>query len=211
MIYSLLSMSKGKTKYKNIVISGLPGAGSTTLAKMLVRKLGWNYFSGGEWMRAYAIAHNLFDGSLKLHHDQSIIQDDIDRQMDYGMRKNMQEKSGNVYDSWLCGFLAQGVEGTFKILVTCSDDAVRVDRLANRDELTIQQAKQHVFDREKKNVGKWNKMYKEEWQKWVVKPGFVAKNKPQYYWYPEMYDLVIDTYRVSKKEAFQMAWDRLSK
>lgn len=198
-------------KYKNIIVSGLPGAGSTTLAKRLSKRLKWNYFSGGEWMRAYAIANGLFDGSQKLHHDQSIIQDEIDRQMDYGMRENMEKKDGNVYDSWLCGFLAQGVKGTFKILCLCSDDAVRVDRIANRDELTIVEAKEHVFDREKKNVEKWNKMYGREWQEWVVKPGFVSPNKPQYYWYPEMYDLVIDTYQVSKGEAFKMAWKAIAK
>lgn len=200
-----------KIQYRNIVVSGLPGAGSTTLAKQLVEKLGWNYFSGGEWMRAYAIAHGLFDGTQKLHHDQSIIQDDIDRQMDYGMRKNMEEKSENIYDSWLCGFLAQGVPGTFKILCTCSDDAVRVDRLANRDELTIAQAKAHIFDRERKNVEKWSKMYAKEWEEWVVKPGTVDKTKPVFYWYPEMYDLVIDTFKASKQEAFDLAWKAISK
>ncbi len=194
-----------KPKYKNVVISGLPGAGSTTLAKKIQKKLDWDYFSGGDWMRAYAVMNGLFDDSQKLHHDQSIIQDDVDRQMDHGMRNNMMEKSENIYDSWLCGFLAQGVPDTFKILCTCSEDAVRVDRLANRDQLTIQEAKEHIFDREKKNVAKWRKMYGKEWKEWVVEPGFVSPDKEVYYWYPEMYDLVIDTYKVSRKEAYNMA------
>ncbi|MFH2019287.1 MAG: cytidylate kinase family protein [bacterium] len=197
-------------KYKNIIVSGLPGAGSTTLAKKLAKKLGWEYFSGGDWMRAYAVTNGLFDGSKKIHHDQSIIQDEIDRKMDHGMRRNMFKKDEKIYDSWLCGFLAQGVPGTFKILCMCSDDRVRVDRLANRDELTIKQAKEHIFDREKKNVAKWRKMYKKEWEEWVVKPGFVKASKKPYYWYPEMYDLVIDTFKVSKEEAMAKAWEFLS-
>lgn len=192
-------------KYQNVVISGLPGAGSTTLAKKLQSNLGWEYFSGGDWMRAYAVTNGLFDDNQKLHHDQSIIQDDVDRQMDHGMRKNMIDKSNKIYDSWLCGFLAQGVPDTFKILCTCSDDAVRVDRLANRDGLTIAEAKEHIFDREKKNVAKWRKMYSQEWKEWVVEPGFVSAEKEAYYWYPEMYDMVIDTFTVSREEAFQMA------
>jgi len=203
--------AKSVIKWRNIAVSGLPGAGSTTLAKKLTKKLGWNFFSGGEWMRAYAITHKLFNPESKGHHDQSIIQDEIDRQMDYGMRENMRDKSGNVYDSWLCGFLAQGVTGTFKILCMCSEDAVRVDRLANRDGMTIAEAKEHIFSREQKNVAKWRKMYGKEWQEWVVNPGYVAKNKQPYYWYPEMYNLVIDTYKVSKQEAFALAWKALTR
>ena len=162
-------------------------------------------------MRAYAITNKLFDGKQKVHHDQTIIQNEIDRQMDYGMRENMRKKSGIVYDSWLCGFLSQGIPGIYKILVVCGDDAVRVDRLANRDDLTISQAKEHIFARERKNVEKWKKMYAKEWREWVVKPGTVKKNRPVFYWYPEMYDLVIDTYKASKREAFSLAWSGLLK
>lgn len=200
---------KPNIQFRNVVVSGLPGAGSTTLAKQLQEKLGWEYFSGGDWMRAYAVTNGLFDGSQKLHHDQSIIQDEVDRQMDHGMRTNMINQEHKIYDSWLCGFLAQGVKGTFKILCTCSDDAVRVDRLANRDELTIAKAKEHIFAREKKNVSKWRKMYKDEWEEWVVKPGYVSEEKEAYYWYPEMYDLVIDTFKMSKEEAFRAAWEAI--
>ena len=44
-------------QYKNITISGLPGAGSTTLLFRLKKELdfeGWKGFSGGEFMRTYA-------------------------------------------------------------------------------------------------------------------------------------------------------------
>jgi len=194
-----------KIKYRNIVVSGLPGAGSTTLAKKLAKELGWEYFSGGEFMRAYAIEKGLFDGKSKTHHYATVYSEDFDRQVDYGMREKLMKKGGVVYDSWLCGFLAQGVPGVFKILCTCSDDVVRVDRIANRDELTIKKAKEHIFDRERKNVDKWRKMYGREWEEWVVKPGFVEKQKKPYYWYPEMYDLVIDTFKASKEEAYAQA------
>jgi len=196
-------------KYKNVVVSGLPGAGSTTLAKLLKEKLDWEYFSGGDFMRSYAISKGLFDPSTKTHHYATAYSEEFDREVDYGMRRNFIEKEGVVYDSWLCGFLAQGVPGTFKILVTCSEDTVRVDRLANRDKLTIAEAKEHIFDREKKNVEKWRKMYQKEWDEWVVEPGIVGPDKEVYYWYPEMYDLVIDTFKVSKQEAFDLAWRSL--
>jgi cytidylate kinase len=194
-----------QTKYKNITISGLPGAGSTTLGKHLAKHLGYKYFSGGDWMRSYAISNNLFDANSTVHHDQSIIQDEIDRQMDHGMRDKMIQESGCVYESWLSGFLAQQVEGTLKILVYCSDDAVRVDRIANRDDISINDAKEHIFAREDRNLKKWAKMYSGEWQDWVVKPGTLGKDEPIYFWRSELYDLAIDTYRLGKEETLEKA------
>ena len=115
----------------------------------------------------------------------------------------MQNDSGCVYESWLSGFLAQQVEGTFKILVYCSDDAVRVDRIANRDDVTIAEAKEHIFAREQKNLEKWVKMYHKEWAEWVVNPGTVSAKEPIYFWRNELYDLAIDTYKLGKEETIE--------
>lgn len=207
MIYSLLSMTDDsvvlKTKYKNISISGLPGAGSTTLGKHLAKHLNFQYYSGGDFMRAYAIAKGYFDPKQSVHHSATAYPDDFDRQCDYGVREKMQKQRGSVYESWLSGFLAQQVEGTFKILVYCSDDAIRVDRIANRDDITIAEAKEHIFTREQKNLDKWKEMYKSEWEQWVVKPGTLAHSEPIYFWRSELYDLAIDTYRLGKEETLE--------
>lgn len=209
MIYSLLPMSAGsvhiQTKYKNISISGLPGAGSTTLGKHLAQHLDFKYYSGGDFMRQYAIEKGYFDPTQSVHHSATVYPDDFDRQCDYGVRERMKSSSGCVYESWLSGFLAQQVEGTFKILVYCSDDAVRVDRIANRDDISIAEAKEHIFAREQKNLDKWVKMYEKEWGEWVVKPGMVKSNEPIYFWLPELYDLAIDTYKLGKEETLEKA------
>ncbi len=209
MIYFLLSMSDNsvivKTKYKNISISGLPGAGSTVLGKHLSKHLGFHYHSGGDFMRKYAIDNGYFDPKQSVHHVATAYPDDFDRKVDYEMRKNMLHKQGYVYESWLSGFLAQQVEGTFKILVYCSDDAVRVDRIANRDDVTIHEAKEHIFTREDKNLKKWIKMYANEWNDWVVKPGTLAEKEPIYFWRPELYDLAIDTFRLGQEETLALA------
>lgn len=192
-------------KYRNITISGIPGAGSTTLAKALSKVLGWKYFSGGDYLRAYAIKKGAFDPKNQLHHDQSILEDASDLEVDFGMRKTLQTETASILDSWLSGFMAQGVEGTLKILVFCSDPALRVDRIANRDNITISQAKTHIFEREEKNLTKWRHLYAKQWKRWVVNKGILAKTKPIWFWYPELYDLTIDTYRNSKQETLQKA------
>lgn len=201
-------MKKG-LRYKNITISGLPAAGSSTLGKALAKVLGWQYFSGGDFMRVYAIEKGYFDKDNHFHHDATVYGDDFDKKVDFGMRETLEKKSGKILDAWLSGFMAQGVDKVLKILVFCSQDAVRVDRLVNRDRVTVEKAKDHIFTRQSKNVTKWQRVYNKEWQKWVVKKGVIPKEKEIWFWYPQLYDLAIDTYKYSKEETLKLALDKL--
>ncbi len=194
-------------RYRNVTISGLPGAGSTTLGKLLAKELGWDFYSGGDFMRKYAIENGYFDPKNSTHHAATVYPDDFDRKVDYGLREKLQKESGRVYESWLSGFLAQNVEGVMKVLVYCSEDAIRVDRIANRDGVTIPEAKEHIFGREKENLGKWQRMYRKEWEEWVVGKGTVPQGEPIYFWRPELYDLAIDTFKMSSEEALQVVVD----
>ena len=196
-------------KYKNITISGLPGGGSTVLAKKLEKILGWEYFCGGDFMRAYAIEQGLFDEGGNLHHDATVYDDEFDRKVDFGMRDKLEESEGNILDAWLSGFMAQQVKGTLKVLVLCSDDAVRVDRIVNRDKVNVSDAKKHIFEREEKNFIKWSRLYKEEWQEWVVKQGTVKPDDEIDFWQANLYDLVIDTFSYSKDETLKKVLEEL--
>lgn len=200
-----------KTKYKNITISGLPGAGSTTLGKHLAKHLDFHYHSGGDFMRQYAIDNGYFDPKQSVHHSATAYSDDFDRKVDYQMRDDIVKKNRFIYESWLSGFLAQGAPNVLKILIYCSDDAVRVDRIANRDDISIVEAKEHIFIREDKNLAKWIKMYSGEWNEWVVNSGTLAKTEQIYFWRPELYDLKIDTYRLGKEETLELALDAIRK
>ncbi len=179
--------SKSTTfNYRNITISGGVGTGTTTLSKLLKAKLellGWKFFNGGEFMRDYAIKKGLFDPKNQMYHTAEVYSDDFDKQVDYGMKDRLEKESNLVLESWLSGFMAQGVKGVLKVLLVCSDDAVRVDRVANRDNSTIEEAKKHIFEREEKNFEKWKRLYGDH-----------------NFWDPSLYDLVIDTYKYSREE-----------
>lgn len=195
--------------YKNVTISGLPGAGSSTLGKAVCEKLGWEYFSGGDFMRMYAVKNGLFDKNNHVHHDATAYSDDFDRKVDFQMRDMLKDKENKVVEAWLSGFMAQGVPGTLKVLVVCSDDAIRVDRIVNRDNIGIEEAKQHIFEREQRNLEKWRRLYSQEWHDWVVKAGKSAEDKPIYFWYPQLYDLVLDTFSLSKDQTLQNVLEKL--
>ena len=135
------------SKFRNVTIAGLPGAGSSTLGINLAKAIGWEYFSGGDFMREYAIAKGLFEKNNQMHHPATVYSDDFDRQVDYSIRERLVKDNGLIVDSWLSGFLAQGTDGVLKVLMRCSNDAVRVDRIVNRDNVSVDRAKDHIFER----------------------------------------------------------------
>lgn len=201
------------TAWKNVTISGLPGCGSTTLLKGLKDALkfeGWKGFSGGEFMREYAKEKGLFNEEEGHHHDSRHYEDDFDRQVDLGMREKLQTEQHWILESWLSGFMGQQVDDVLKILMICSDDAVRVDRIVNRDGVHVVEAKKNIQDRYNQNLTKWARMYSQEWQEWVVKPGTVDAKAEIDFWRPDLYDLVIDTYTLNKEESLQTALDAIT-
>lgn len=201
-----------KSRYYNITISGLPGCGSTTMLKMLKEHFAsaaWTGFSGGEFMRDYAIKQGLFAGNSALHHDATAYPPDFDRQVDMGMRQRLENGEHQILESWLSGFMAQGVLGTLKVLMTCSDEAVRVDRIVNRDNVSPQQAIENMHTRLRKNSQKWSDMYAKEWSEWVVKNGLLNPDDPIDFWNPKLYDLVIDTYKLSREQSLQTVLDAI--
>lgn len=192
--------------YKNITISGLPGCGSTTLLDGLKEELqydGWKGFSGGEFMREYAAEKGLFNSDSKQHHDATVYNDDFDRKIDMGMREKLNTEEHWILESWLSGFMAQHVTGTFKILMICSEDGVRVDRIVNRDEVTVEQAIKNMHDRYTANYTKWARLYAQQWQEWAVEKGSAKQEDPIDFWREDLYDLVIDTYKQGKQETLE--------
>lgn len=199
--------------YRNITISGLPGSGSTTLLERLKDELrldGWRGFNGGEFMRAYA-AEKGFNDQQKLHHDATDYEDAFDRKIDFGMRKKLKTEKHWILESWLSGFMAQQVEGTLKVLMTCSSEAVKIDRIVNRDQISVEEAKTHLNGRYQNNLQTWRRLYGAEWEKWVVKPGIRPAEAKIDFWHPDLYDLTIDTYSQNKEETLQVVLNALKK
>lgn len=205
-------LAPSELKYRNVTISGFPGCGSTTLLNLLREELkfaGWSGFSGGEFMRAYALEKGLFKEQGGLHHSAAHYEDDFDRQIDYGMREKLQSQEKWIIESWLSGFLAQGVPGVLKVLMICSDEAVRIDRVVNRDKVTAEEAKHNMHARYNENFTKWSRMYAKEWNEWVVEAGKVPAGAPIDFWNENLYDVVIDTYGTNQQQTLEIVLNRL--
>jgi len=182
-------------KYSSVAISGPPGAGRSTLLrnlKPLVERLGWETFSGGEWARQFAIKNGTHKPDDLKHHLATDYGDEVDHEIDAAMRKKLSDPKVHVaIESWIAGWNMRGLSHVLKVLLQC-DDSLRIDRLVNRDNLSVEEAKEHIRVRQETNIDKWKRMY-----------GVTD------FWDPKYYDLVIDTYSNGPKETLEMVLQEL--
>ena len=176
---------------KNITISGRIGSGATTLAKKLSEVLGWEMLDGGGLFRQLEKEQGFDINKSDSRPDH------FDLQYEEMIKKNLREKKHQIIQSHLAGFDAQGIEGVYKILVVCEDDEgndkkdIRIDRLVNRDKISVEEAKNEIKQREEEHLKKFRRLYAENDPSWV-------------YWDKKYYDLIINTYSHNKEETFQL-------
>ena len=175
-----------------ITVSGRIASGSTTLAKSIAKKLGWKHIEGGEIF--WEALRCELGCDPKDTHKRTDIQD---KDFDESLKKILKTEKNMVLETKLAGFNAQGINNVFKILVICDDDkkdqtAIRIDRLVNREKMSIEKAKQEVLEREKNDLEKWRRMYAKENPNWI-------------YWDEKYYDLVINTFIHDKEETLKIA------
>lgn len=177
-----------ESPYRGITVSGRIAVGSSTLARKLRDTLGWQYVNAGEIQRQYDREHNMKENE----HGAAFRSDDHEREIDGMTKKMLSTETNIVYEAWLAGFMAQGLDRIFKVLLVCSSNAVRIDRVMNRDNVSIDEAKRFLKQREEENVVKWKELYGD-----------------YDFWDPKYFDLVIDTYASGATETLDIALDKI--
>lgn len=176
-----------------ITVSGRIASGSTTLAKHLAQTLGWRHIEGGEVFWEALRTKLGLDAK-----DTNLREDKADEDFDASLKKILSQGKQLVLETKLAGFNAQGIAGVFKIAVVCEDaegndrPEMRIDRLVNRENKSIEQAKAEVLEREKNDLEKWQRLYANGDQKWI-------------YWDKKYYDLTINTFSHDKEQTLDLA------
>lgn len=181
---------------KNITVSGRIGSGATTLAKRLSEELGWEMLEGGSIMRRIQaeVGADVTETNKRPDH--------YDLEYEEMVKKILKDEEHRIIQSHLAGFDAQGFDGVFKIFVACEDEngndkkEIRIDRLVNRDKVSVDEAKHEVAIREEKNLEKWSRLYANSDPKWN-------------YWNKDYYDLIINTYSHNAEETLKIALKEL--
>lgn len=177
---------------RNITVSGRIGSGATTLATKLAENLGWDILDGGKLFRKISAEMGMDINKSNTRPDH------FDLEYEEKITKMLKDENNHVIQSHLAGYDAREIDGIFKILVICEDKdgndkpEIRIDRLINRDGVSVEDAKREVRERETQHLEKFRRLYADNDPNWV-------------YWDKKYYDLVINTFSLNKDEALNTA------
>lgn len=177
-----------KPKFHIVTVSGKIASGTTTLAKNLSHVLNWKYINVGDLQREFDRNHNINEnkqGALSRS-------DEHEKSMEKMTEKMLNEESNLIYEAWLSGFVARKISRVCRVLVVCSHEDLRIDRVVNRENISVDEAKHWIKQREDENISKWKKLYGD-----------------YDFWDPKYYNMVIDTYSRGPMETLGIVLDRL--
>jgi CMP/dCMP kinase len=175
-----------------ITVSGRIGAGSTSLAKNLAKTLNWKHIEGGEiFWEVVRTKRSLAAKETNLRPDTD------DLLFDNQLKKILEEERHVILETKLAGFLAQGLKDVFKIVTLCEDSdgrdtpEIRIDRLVNREQIPMDDAKAEVLEREENDLAKWRSLYMHGDTSWI-------------YWDRKYFDFVVNTFSHNAEESLQL-------
>lgn len=135
-----------------ITISGPPGSGTTTVAKLLAEKLGFKLISAGEIFRKLAAEKGMTLEEFSRYAESN---PDIDFYIDK-LQKEMAEKEDNVVvEGRLSGWM---VKNAFKVWIYASPE-VRYRRIAQREGKDVARVKNETKRREELEKRRYKKFY----------------------------------------------------
>jgi cytidylate kinase len=136
-----------------ITVSGYHGSGRSTHATRLAETFGLRYVSSGTIFRQLAKERGMgLEEMSKLTEEDS----EIDRKIDE-RAKEASKKPGVVIDATLAGWMAEDPDIRI-FLVTSFEERIR--RIANREGITFEEAKQETVARESSELERFRTYYK---------------------------------------------------
>lgn len=135
-----------------ITISGLPGSGTTTVAKILAEKLGYKLISAGEVFRELARKRNMSLGDFSKYAEKN---PEIDRMVDELQKKLAENERDAIIEGRLSGWF---VDAELKVWIYC-DAELRFERIAKRENRDIEDVRRETKEREELERRRYMKFY----------------------------------------------------
>ena len=176
------------SKYRLITVSGKVAVGTTTLAKNLSHILSWVHINFGALQREFDRKHGINENKQ----GATTRSDEHEKSMEGRGEKVLKTGRNIIYEAWLSGFLARNCKDVLRVLLVCSHTDIKVDRIVNRENISVEEAKHWIKQREEENEKKWKKLYGN-----------------YEFWDPKYYNLVIDTYYSGPMETLGKVLDKI--
>ncbi len=139
-----------------ITISGPPGSGKTTVARLLSSQINYPLISGGEIFRDMAKRMGMSLVEFSRYAEKN---PEIDYKIDDEIAKRAREMEDVVIDSRLSGWIMVRNEiSAFKIFIDASSE-IRSKRIQNRDGGDIEDVMRDMLIREESEKKRYKKLY----------------------------------------------------
>lgn len=137
-----------------LTVSGPPGSGKSTTAAALADRLGLEHTSGGDIFRELADerGHSLSEFNAMAETDPQ-----IDKDLDQRLYELARDGDDLVLESRLAGWLA-GDAAMMRVWLDAPID-VRAERIADREEKPVEQARRETIDREASECQRYRDYY----------------------------------------------------
>jgi len=140
-----------------VTISGLPGAGDTTVSRLVADKLGYKLVTVGEMFKELAKTHGFenkdLSGFWKTEEGSS---ESTHHELDDMQKEAVKNEKDLILNGRMAAFLIQEIE--LKIFLTASLD-VRAKRVAQRDNAAVEHIQEEIEKRAEIERSSWKKMY----------------------------------------------------
>lgn len=137
-----------------LTVSGPPGSGTTTLARTLSQRFDLEYVSGGDVFREEAEERGVSVGEFNRMVEE---EPEIDRDLDQRQKEIARERDDVLLESRLAGWMAE--EHADVSIWLKAEDRVRAERVAEREDVTVDEALEESRQRESSEAKRYSDLY----------------------------------------------------
>tara|TARA_Y100000034_G_scaffold26979_4_gene32129 strand:- start:341 stop:937 length:597 start_codon:yes stop_codon:yes gene_type:complete len=170
-----------------ITISGLPGSGKSTNAKLLAERLGYDRHSSGDFQRAQfkkmGYSYEIYEEVYQNHPELDFLVDSMI--IEYG-----KDHDDFVFDSWMASYF---IQESFKVFLKAdlNTRALRIFKDTRKERLDVE--KQETFEKTRKKIQLRDY---ENRRRWIELYDFDYATE-------EFYNLVIDTTHLTNEQVIE--------
>jgi predicted cytidylate kinase len=147
-----LSNANKVASFSSIAVSGQACSGKSTICSLLAQSLFWKHVNiGAEFRKLANIA------GLEIEKFGSVPENQL-RKVDQEITQRIRKEPQVIWDGRLACYLSRDINTVFKVYCTLPVE-MRIKRLANREKITLSEARGKISDRDSEEKNVFERLY----------------------------------------------------